>query len=198
MFERKRVERVMYGIAAMIMVLAIAVAIVGIKAIIQHDENKQRLENLEKQKSEQTEVIEESDVVFLVGASQYVPTKEIEVTTEVFELLAERIAFEAKEADDMYGIGAVILNRVESDLFPDTVEEVLNQKGQFTPINVKMEYNEHMRLARSVASDLLYNKYRPFAKDVLMYRFTNYVRENNISMDQAVYSSANIVFFTMN
>ena len=37
--------------------------------------------------------------------------------------------------ESMIAVTHVILNRVESPLFPDTVEEVLHQKGQFTAIH---------------------------------------------------------------
>ena len=37
--------------------------------------------------------------------------------------------------ESMTAVTHVILNRVESPLFPDTVEEVLHQKGQFTAIH---------------------------------------------------------------
>ena len=37
--------------------------------------------------------------------------------------------------DSMIAVAHVVLNRVESPLFPDTVEQVLHQPGQFTAIH---------------------------------------------------------------
>lgn len=35
--------------------------------------------------------------------------------------------------DDMcYGIGSVVLNRVESDIYPNTIQEVITQQGQYS------------------------------------------------------------------
>lgn len=42
--------------------------------------------------------------------------------------------------ESMIAVTHVILNRVESPLFPDTVEEVLHQNGQFTAIH---NYYDH-------------------------------------------------------
>ena len=57
------------------------------------------------------------------------------VSTNDVELLAHLINAEAGAtycSDEMrYMVGSVALNRVESDLFPDTLEEVIFQRGQY-------------------------------------------------------------------
>lgn len=54
---------------------------------------------------------------------------------EVF-LLAAIIHCEARGEcyEGQVAVGAVVLNRVKSDKFPDTIKEVIYQKGQFTPV----------------------------------------------------------------
>lgn len=51
------------------------------------------------------------------------------------ELLAALIFCEAgnQPYDGQVGVGAVVMNRVRSGIFPDTIEEVIYQSGQFGP-----------------------------------------------------------------
>lgn len=51
------------------------------------------------------------------------------------ELLAALIFCEAgnQPYDGQVGVGAVVMNRVRSDIFPGTIEEVIYQSGQFGP-----------------------------------------------------------------
>lgn len=51
------------------------------------------------------------------------------------QTLARIIYWEARGEPDegKLAVGQVVLNRVASDLFPDTIEEVIAQKGQFSP-----------------------------------------------------------------
>ena len=55
-----------------------------------------------------------------------------------FELLARVIEAESDRSNDLEAkvmIAACILNRVESDIFPDTVTGVLTQSGQFSTVS---------------------------------------------------------------
>lgn len=55
------------------------------------------------------------------------------LTSEDMTLIAKTVQAEAGN-QDIEGkrlVAAVVLNRVDSEVFPDTVEEVLSQKGQF-------------------------------------------------------------------
>ena len=57
------------------------------------------------------------------------------MTAHEFEYLARTIEAESDRTDSLDGkihICAVILNRVASDRFPDTIQGVLDQDGQFT------------------------------------------------------------------
>ena len=57
------------------------------------------------------------------------------VSLDVQELLASIIFCEAgnQPYEGQVAVGAVVLNRVASELYPDTVEEVIYQSGQFGP-----------------------------------------------------------------
>ena len=63
-----------------------------------------------------------------------------------------------------YEVGQVILNRVESSEFPDTVCEVISQKNQFAPI----VYRNPSPVAYLVATDL-YLRYEPNNKVLWFY-----------------------------
>ena len=189
--DKRRMVNVLMGLIGLMIVLMIATAVVGIKMNIKFEEQSKLLEELQKS----AEVTPEP--VFSVGSSKYVPQKEFPVTIEVYEMLSERIAFEAgDDIQEMYAVGAVVLNRVESERFPDTVEDVLTQKAQFSPISRELPYDEHMQMARSVASDLLYNSYRPLAQNVLCFRAREYVKERGYTRE-ITYQTPNLVFYTL-
>ena len=59
----------------------------------------------------------------------------VEYSDSTLKLLASIIFCEAgnQPYEGQVAVGAVLMNRVRSDAFPDTVREVIYQKGQFTP-----------------------------------------------------------------
>lgn len=58
-----------------------------------------------------------------------------EYSDSTLKLLASIIFCESgnQPYEGQVAVGAVVMNRVRSDAFPDTVREVIYQKGQFTP-----------------------------------------------------------------
>lgn len=56
------------------------------------------------------------------------------ISLDDFELMAKTVFAEAKTEDfeGQVAVAEVILNRVESENFPDTVEEVIKQRGAFS------------------------------------------------------------------
>jgi len=56
-----------------------------------------------------------------------------------------------------YHVGAVILNRVHSEQYPDTVCEVVNQPGQFATKVVSPGTPDEIATVTMVAVDLYYN-----------------------------------------
>lgn len=72
------------------------------------------------------------------GMKLRIPSKVyvVDFTPEERDLLARLIHAEARgePLKGQIAVGAVVINRVKSDKFPDTITEVIYQKGQFSPI----------------------------------------------------------------
>lgn len=86
---------------------------------------------------ETTEVVIEEAVVKETEEAAEENAQEYVFSTEEASLLT-KIAMAEAESEDTYGkalVICVVLNRVASDEFPDTIEEVIYQSGQFTPIS---------------------------------------------------------------
>lgn len=86
--------------------------------------------------NEQEPFIDNSvDVVVIEEIEESVETEPKPYSEEDYELLAHLIMGEAGAdwcKDEMlFLVGCVALNRVKSDKFPDTLEEVIYQKGQY-------------------------------------------------------------------
>lgn len=75
---------------------------------------------------------------------------ELEYTEEDLRLMASIIYCEAGNqcAAGKEAVGIVVMNRVDSSLFPGTIKEVLYQKGQFSPIcdNDAAFFNKALRM----------------------------------------------------
>ena len=85
-----------------------------------------------------------------------------EYSDSTLKLLASIIFCEAgnQPYEGQVAVGAVVMNRVRSDAFPDTVREVIYQKGQFTPAGTGW-------LDRLVASEGYTDSALQAAKDAL-------------------------------
>lgn len=85
-----------------------------------------------------------------------------EYSDSTLKLLASIIFCEAgnQPYEGQVAVGAVVMNRVRSDAFPDTVREVIYQKGQFTPAGTGW-------LDRVVASEGYTDSALQAAKDAL-------------------------------
>lgn len=82
----------------------------------------------------------------------------LEINEEDLLLLAKIIEIEAghEPYEGQLAVGSVIMNRVESDRFPDTVREVIHQPGQFPPVhNGALEKTEPGELALKAAEAVL-------------------------------------------
>ena len=90
----------------------------------------------------------------------------VEVSDAEIELLAKVIMAEAggESYDGMLAVGTVVMNRVESPDFPDTVKGVLKQKNQFA--KPKAKYSEE---AMKAALETVEGK-RVFPANVLMFQ----------------------------
>ena len=78
-------------------------------------------------------------------------------TDQDLYILEHIISAEAGNCSEemMVSVGSVVLNRVEDDRFPDTIEEVVFQSGQYSPTWNGAYYAEPTEAACEVAKTLL-------------------------------------------
>lgn len=95
--------------------------------------------------------------VTLAGAGTIETESEKTYTDEDLYILSHIISAEAGNCseDMMLSVGSVVLNRVADDRFPDTIEEVVFQKGQYSPTWNGAYYQEPTEGAQKVAEQLL-------------------------------------------
>jgi len=93
----------------------------------------------------------------LAGAGSVETEAEKPYTDEDLYILSHIINAEAGNCseDMMLSVGSVVLNRVQDDRFPDTIEEVVFQQGQYSPTWNGAYYAEPTEAACEVAKTLL-------------------------------------------
>lgn len=109
-------------------------------------------------KSAQSEpVVEKKPEVKPVVAEK--PKEEPKIDGDVY-LLAQIINAEAKGEpyEGKVAVGNVVLNRVEHPQFPDTIKDVIFQKGQFQPVTNGSIYNKPDDEAIQAAKDAMSGK----------------------------------------
>jgi N-acetylmuramoyl-L-alanine amidase len=95
-----------------------------------------KFEPIEKQIEPSKEINAQEIMDELVTESQEERIKGFEITYDEAQMLM-KIAMAEAESDGIRGkamVMAVVLNRVEDDRFPDSIEEVIFQEHQFSPI----------------------------------------------------------------
>lgn len=100
-------------------------------------------------------VVEEVEVV-----KEVIVEKEVEpddILDEDTKLLAQIIHAEAKGEpyEGKLAVGNVVMNRVEHPYYPDTIEGVIFQKGQFSPVSSGSIYNEPDKDSIKAAKEVL-------------------------------------------
>lgn len=95
--------------------------------------------------------------VTLAGAGSVETEAEKPYTDEDLYILSHIISAEAGNCseDMMLSVGSVVLNRVQDDRFPNTIEEVVFQQGQYSPTWNGAYYAEPTEAACEVAKTLL-------------------------------------------
>ena len=95
--------------------------------------------------------------VTLAGAGTVETESEKPYTDEDLYILSHIISAEAGNCseDMMLSVGSVVLNRVADDRFPDTIEDVVFQQGQYSPTWNGAYYQEPTEGAQKVAEQLL-------------------------------------------
>jgi hypothetical protein len=88
----------------------------------------------------------------------------------------------------MEGVASVVINRVNDDRFPDTVKEVVEQPGQYSPMTNGTFWNEPTEEAIEVSEDILTNG-SVFPENV--------VWQANFSQGQGTYKTISTTYSTM-
>ena len=93
----------------------------------------------------------------LAGAGTVETETELAYSENDLYVLSHIISAEAGTCSEemMIAVGSVVLNRVSDDRFPDTIEEVVFQAGQYSPTWNGAYYNEPTEAACEVAEELL-------------------------------------------
>lgn len=100
------------------------------------------------------------------------------------DCMARAMYFESNRSsrDGMVAVGSVVMNRVGSDDFPDTVCAVVGQKRQFAPgVMTRRMTGDSERLARETAKMVLEGERHPRTAKARFFHAKNYVPNfNNI------------------
>lgn len=141
----------------------------------------------------------ESVMIKIIGMSESVPETETEpaiaLDEEEYGLLLQLVAAEAEDQEfkAQYMVACVVMNRVESEYFPDTVEDVIWQTEpveQFTSMwNGRFERSE-IRESCYDALDFLIEHGNELPEDVLYFTSDGYLPETipYMQVDQMYFS----------
>lgn len=96
---------------------------------------------------------------FLKGQQKLVIKPKFDYTSEDVMILAQIINTECGAAylsDELsFYVGSVVLNRVMSDKFPNTIKEVAYAPGQYSPVGSARWYTEPNERSYEIATELL-------------------------------------------
>lgn len=149
--RRKRRERIRMFLLLLVVMMTVLMLTAAVKGGISEEQG----ESLEKVTDKKTVSPYMQTVHMLTEAAEPEQEKEFEewvkphiegmvpvygregidyISLDDFELMAKTVFAEAKTEDfeGQVAVAEVILNRVESENFPDTVEEVIKQRGAFS------------------------------------------------------------------
>ncbi len=92
--------------------------------------------NVEEKKVPSVEAVEEKEKAEVKAVAEEKVEMEVAVTGEEYDLLARAVYSEARGEpfQGQVAIAAVILNRVEHENFPDTINDVIFQPSAFTAV----------------------------------------------------------------
>ena len=100
------------------------------------------IEGNNEQSNEQRNIEEIQNQSDASGENQLTETEEeqdtgIQLTVEELELMRKVVSAESRgeSIEAQYSVACVILNRMASEMFPDSLEEVIMQKGQFSCVD---------------------------------------------------------------
>jgi len=129
-------------------------------AFVMWDKNRKMIENVRAGISKIGERAAKTEQE--LKAEQALEAAQMEEVQNVQKLLASIIFCEAgnQPYEGQVAVGAVVMNRVKSGSFPDTIEEVIYQRGQFAPagtgwLNRIRNSNGYTDSAMQAAADAL-------------------------------------------
>lgn len=117
-------------------------------------------------------------LVALVWALSYlfIETYEPDIRYRSIEVLADNIYFEARNSttDDKIAVAVATLNRVKSDKFPNTVEEVVFQPNQFSWTSEYLEpaKNKSWEECRAIA-EMVYDNHDTFKQKNICFHYAS-------------------------
>lgn len=132
-----------YSIYTVMGALAVFAAVLGFLVYNVHERSQTaEQEAEEKQRAAEEEAEEEAEVEEAVEAPEQETEEERVASSEVpevenEELLERAVHAEAKDEsfEGMVAVASVILNRIESETFPDDVESVIYEENQFQVVD---------------------------------------------------------------
>lgn len=153
--KKRRRERKRKRIRMTVLSVVVAVVILLLTAAVKGNDGGQQVETHEEVKNDEAMSSCTQNANTLTGAAVPEQEKEFEewvkphiegmvpvygragidyISLDDFELMGKTVFAEAKteEFEGQVAVAEVILNRVESENFPDTVEEVIKQDGAFS------------------------------------------------------------------
>ncbi|WP_246253331.1 cell wall hydrolase [Sulfitobacter maritimus] len=111
------------------------------------------------------------------------------------ECMARAMYFESNRSSSngMLAVGSVVMNRVESDRFPNTVCGVVSQPKQFAPGVMTKPMNKGANLARQIAQEVLSGQRHPKVSKAKFFHAAWY-RANYNNMHYVVTAGGNAFY----
>lgn len=113
---------------------------------------KLEADKLKKSIDERTKEIEELTKEVEIEKSS-VNQKDLQLMAQLIEAESGNQPFEGKLA-----VGTVVMNRIQSDEFPDTIRDVIFQRGQFQVVGNGRIYNEPSEDSLEAAKEIMNGK----------------------------------------
>ena len=105
------------------------------------------------------------------------PSSSFNAPSADIECMARAMYFESirSSRDGMIAVGSVVMNRVESDAFPNTVCGVVSQRNQFAPgVMTKPMESRSAPLARAAAQSVLAGERHPDVAGAMFFHAATY------------------------
>ncbi len=155
------------------------------------EEQKEKVEEITSPLEEVTEPVEEKEPVVRQKKQIPMPQWRIEITSEQLELLERCVMAEGggESYECQIAIACVIINRVLSDDYPNTVDGVIQQKGQFSTWPYVIGNTTPSNEVKQAVREALTSEHIP--ENVLFFRANRYHRWGNryCRMDNTYFST---------